>query len=147
MLAVRHLHSLLPLVLSCVAPVVHGMNFGWNCQNTPEACKNACYAVRCGTTQQITFLTRGDSDDSDNQRKRAGCGGSPCGVLPWASAGSSCDEYPFASVEEGGWNAYQRCIPLIENQRQGAQLGNFYRRNNVLQGTKFYVFLSNYGGV
>lgn len=142
MVSYQYLHSLLPLILSGVC----GLNFGWNCQNTPQACQNACYAVRCGSPS-ITFLTRGDPEDTDDQRKRAGCSGSPCSILPWAGAGTSCDEYPFASVEEGGWEAYQRCIPLIENQRQGGQLGGFYRRNDVIEGTQFYVFLVNYEGM
>jgi hypothetical protein len=51
----------------------------------------------------------------------------------------SCDEYPYASTEEGNafssvWN-----VPLWENRRQGGYLKHFYDSFGSVKGTKFCV--------
>jgi len=43
----------------------------------------------------------------------------------------SCDEYPFASTNQGGINAQVMIVPLAENNSQGGQLGAFYRQNGI----------------
>jgi hypothetical protein len=132
------------LTLSCIV-YAQPYAFGWNCLKTPHACMNACYATQCAPGP--AFLTRGPVGTSDDQRKRAGCAGSPCGVLPWAAPGTSCDEYPFANTLEGGWGSFLRCIPLVENLSQGGQIRNFYYNIPVAVGQSYYVFLDNWAGL
>lgn len=45
-------------------------------------------------------------------------------ILP--AAGSSCDEYPFASTYEGGGGATVRRVPLIEQYSQGGTISIAY---------------------
>jgi hypothetical protein len=45
-------------------------------------------------------------------------------LLP--DAGSSCDEYPFASTVQGGVGASVRKVPLVEQFSQGGTLSIFY---------------------
>ena len=52
----------------------------------------------------------------------------------------SCDEYPFASTNEGGARASRANVNLRQNQRGGALLGGFYKRQRVLTGDAFWVF-------
>ena len=53
--------------------------------------------------------------------------------------GWSCDEYPFATTEEGGKDARVQWVPASENSKQGGKVSNFYRGNQVLDGDKFIV--------
>jgi|GEM_PF-1865551 len=53
--------------------------------------------------------------------------------------GWSCDEYPFATTEEGGKDARVQWVPESENNKQGGRVSNFYRENQVLKGDKFIV--------
>ncbi|MCJ0894379.1 NucA/NucB deoxyribonuclease domain-containing protein [Rhodococcus sp. IEGM 1401] len=51
----------------------------------------------------------------------------------------SCDEYPFASTEQGGYGSTVRWVPLAENTDQGTFMAEFYRTNRVMPGDGFYV--------
>ena len=55
---------------------------------------------------------------------------------PW-----SCDEYPFASSNQGGLGSVIRRVPLVENNRQGGALSAFYRRNRIGNGNCYCVFV------
>ena len=46
--------------------------------------------------------------------------------LPVQNAGSSCDEYPFASTYQGGVPASVAKVPLMSNWVQGGVLSGFY---------------------
>jgi hypothetical protein len=55
-----------------------------------------------------------------------------------------CDEYPFASSEEGAYEKEDfqysvRKIPYWDNRKAGAQLGGMYAKERVLLGDKFWV--------
>ncbi|KAL2793183.1 hypothetical protein BJX66DRAFT_339089 [Aspergillus keveii] len=66
-------------------------------------------------------------------RARSGCAASPCQSLDFLGLGRgfSCDEFPFASSVEGGYDAFLRCIPSNENKVQGGLIGGFYRQNSL----------------
>ena len=59
----------------------------------------------------------------------------------------SCDEYPFASTQEGGSaalsstgrSAYAFPIPPEEQRREGGKISRFYQNNNVPDGGAFFV--------
>ena len=57
--------------------------------------------------------------------------------------GKSCDEYPYASTEEGGTGsgrvAATAPVPVAEQDLQRNQLSLFYRRFGYVGGTKFCV--------
>ncbi|PWI46209.1 hypothetical protein CK485_00185 [Streptomyces sp. ICBB 8177] len=55
-----------------------------------------------------------------------------------------CDEYPFASTDEGGTAlpATQRAVtwvPAAEQRKQGGMVSAFQVQNRVLKGDPFYV--------
>jgi hypothetical protein len=67
-----------------------------------------------------------------------------CGGLHPPQPGDSCDEYPFASTEEGGthFNPPNRAIawvPLAEQRKQGGIMRGFYSQSRILPGDPFYV--------
>jgi len=54
----------------------------------------------------------------------------------------NCDEYPFASTEEGAAPNRPFSVKRIDakdNQRAGARLGNFFTSQRVIEGDTFYV--------
>jgi hypothetical protein len=55
--------------------------------------------------------------------------------------GLSRDEYPFASVLEGGRGSWVGHIAPSEQRAQGAILKNFYHQNNIQPGTRFRVIV------
>lgn len=52
---------------------------------------------------------------------------------------TSCDEYPFASTQQGGAGASIRAVPLTEQAIQGGHISVFYRVNGITNGTQFRV--------
>jgi hypothetical protein len=57
----------------------------------------------------------------------------------------NCDEYPFASTNEGasrGQFSVKR-IDAKDNQRAGARLGNFFTSQRVIEDEKFYVNITD----
>jgi Deoxyribonuclease NucA/NucB len=46
--------------------------------------------------------------------------------------GYTCDEYPFASTEQGGFGASRRGVPGKQNSSQGGKLQAFWVNNHVL---------------
>ena len=55
------------------------------------------------------------------------------------SGPGSPDEYPFASTYEGGAGAFVSGVPLQEQHIQGGVLFQFYKQNNIIDGSKFKV--------
>ncbi|MGC4788183.1 NucA/NucB deoxyribonuclease domain-containing protein [Micromonospora sp. DT178] len=72
-------------------------------------------------------------------------------VLPTAPDGS-CDEYPFASTQEGAYTGdgvySRRDVPLIENVAHGRDGVNrdFYVPNRIIHGDAFWVDIDGSGG-
>jgi hypothetical protein len=46
----------------------------------------------------------------------------------------TCDEYPFASTQQGGAGASTRGVPGSETSPQGSLLSGFYSRNDMKAG-------------
>ncbi|WP_233216982.1 NucA/NucB deoxyribonuclease domain-containing protein [Trinickia dabaoshanensis] len=57
----------------------------------------------------------------------------------------NCDEYPFASTNEGASQAEfsVKRIDARDNQRAGARLGNFFTSQRVLENDEFYVNITD----
>ena len=72
----------------------------------------------------------GPDGQSDARRRAAGCvSPTPCRNGKMATPGpdeDTCDEYPFASVVEGGSGAILRCTSSDENTAEGSRLSGFY---------------------
>ena len=139
-----HFPTILIFLLSaCTLTLAH--NFDWNCKKSPGPCNNACYAANCRNHgPPLTF----DAGISHRPRRRrdSGCARNPCSnnSLPYSSFGDSCDEFPFASTQEGGKGAILRCVDRSENSSEGGQLRAFYRSLN--DGDEFGILMRNYAG-
>lgn len=81
----------------------------------------------------IVYSFTSDNTLFSRNRKDSGCRAMKA-KLPY-----SCDEYPFASTQEGGFGAVLKKVLLKENQSQGGQLSAFYRKYNIQDGGCFDV--------
>ena len=97
----------------------------------PNVCKNMQDAIKKGHPKQLHRIT-----DKKKIRKNRYDSGCTKMVKP---PGQSCDEYPFASSQEGGTGAETMLVPLQENNQQGGLLSSFYRSNNIADGDCFNV--------
>ncbi|GAB0138495.1 hypothetical protein EsDP_00006730 [Epichloe bromicola] len=111
----------------------------FNCTRMPEVCTNMCWAVRCASPTFPQTLNWDDpsEDTASKRRKSAGCQkGNKCnkgkkGPGHRGGVYTSCDEYPFASTSDSVFpNGHQvsRCVPPVENSRQGGTLSVVYNR-------------------
>ncbi len=77
----------------------------------------------------------------DNEAKRANRSAALVGMgrLPKTH---SWDEYPFASVREGGKGASTAKVPRSEQNTQGWTMSKFYSQNNIGQDDQFRVRIS-----
>lgn len=101
--------SLLALSSTAAAAI-----FDWDCTNSLGPCNNACFRVNClGTPLPFTY----DSNLANRRPRRtaSGCNRTPCTNTRYGRFGNSCDEFPFASVREGGAGATLRCVDSTEN--------------------------------
>ena len=57
--------------------------------------------------------------------------------------GYDYDEFPYASVEQGGAGAYVEPVPSAENQAAGRDLGTFYREQGVNYGDEYDVEITD----
>ncbi|CCX12486.1 deoxyribonuclease NucA/NucB-domain-containing protein [Pyronema domesticum] len=136
------LFQLLGLVLVSLT-VVEALNFDWDCTRSLGTCNNACFAVNCKRKpSKLTY----DANKSARgpRRTRSGCNRTPCSNTKYKASGNSCDEFPFASVKEGGSGAILRCVKSSENSSEGGQLSAFYKK--LKNGEKFGIFVRNFKG-
>lgn len=95
-------------------------------------------------------LTRADSrqvQDENTIIKNAACDRrypySPTTGLPARAAGQQCDEYPFASVNEGAaadMNDFSvRGVDKDMNEKAGSLLSSFYSDDRILRSDEFWV--------
>ncbi|KAA1477470.1 hypothetical protein DENSPDRAFT_587502 [Dentipellis sp. KUC8613] len=117
--------------------------------NIPNVCQNMCYGINC--RGHPTTLTRNsDTKSCAAARKNNSCGNEKpnrCSAKSGFAEDHNCDEYPFASTLEGqsagsgGSNpAVTRCVPRVENDRQGHKLSTLYKKIN--NGDVYDVVLS-----
>ncbi len=133
------------LVAAFIIPNTLAQNtFDWDCTNSLQTCNNACYWTNCKRSGLVTLTY--DPDNADTQRDNSGCNQNPCNDpnVPYSQFGDSCDEFPFASVEEGGTGASLRCVPQADQNSEGGQLSAFYA--NLSPGDQYTVTVENYGG-
>lgn len=95
-------------------------------------------------------LTRTTNATTIANNRQAACGSAKADVTALNKAGgpgtpASCDEYPFASSNEGGTGiGYQALIvPAFENNTQGGALAGFYLQNGIVNGSAYTVTVSN----
>ena len=126
------------------SPTVLAQTFDWNCTNSLGTCNNACYWTNCKQTGVVTLTY--DPDNADTQRTNSGCSQNPCNDddIPYSQFGDSCDEFPFASVEEGGTGASLRCVDQSDQNSEGGQLSQFYANLNT--GDTYNITIVDYDG-
>lgn len=138
-----HVQALLSL--AALFSAAHAQTFNWNCQNSLGTCQNACFAIVCRSSH-TTLTYDANAANRGPRRTASGCNKTPCSDagLSYSTFGNSCDEFPFASTQEGGSGARLRCVDSTENSSEGGQLGAFYRTIN--DGDQFGIAIENYGG-
>ncbi|KAK0222557.1 hypothetical protein EDD85DRAFT_796441 [Armillaria nabsnona] len=100
-------------------------------------CINNCAAIRMGEMPQS--LTRRIKRMQDGGCSAGRDRQTPCkvGASAFGTQGTSCDEYPYGSTEEGAASqnaAVLRCIPEKENSSGGQQLSQFFDRSGTDPG-------------
>lgn len=105
---------ILSFSLLALSSVVTAVNFDWNCQNSLGPCNNACFRVNCRGTP-LPFNYDSNVANRGPRRTRSGCNRTPCTNTGYGRFGNSCDEFPFASVTQGGTGATLRCVDSTEN--------------------------------
>ena len=95
--------------------VVTAAEFDWDCTNSIDTCNNACFAINCkGAAATLTYDSK--KENRGPRRDASGCNARPCMTNDdYGQYGDSCDEYPFASVKEGGKDAILRCVDISDN--------------------------------
>lgn len=129
----RKLSICLSLSLGLVARAANPV-FSLDCSDIPGPCNNDCYAIfNANRPQTLEWKTKAGAVSGPN-RKAAGCVPNPCcaGARNKIDAPNddqrSCDEYPYASTQQGGPGAMLRCTDEDENVAEGRQLIGFYTR-------------------
>ncbi|CCF49176.1 hypothetical protein NDA10_004187 [Ustilago hordei] len=80
------------------------------------------------------------SPDHPITRSPKRCAGKP-------ADSNSCDEYPYASSQEGGAGSVTRCVASTENSRQAGTLSSFYTNNGVIDRDAYNVAFASTPGL
>lgn len=140
------------------APPAHLLRWvctGADSDDIPDVCNNMCFATNCkGNPVNLYWDQPGDTKQGQRSRK-AGCGTAhTCDTSP--SVDEQCDEYPFKSTSSADdvSASYSRCVPRLQNNRQGQALRQFYNSQGSfddvgLGGNKgaFSISFANEGGI
>lgn len=78
-----------------------------------------------------------------NSAKQAANRAKACGKFVAKYQGGSCDEYAFATTDEGGADARTEEVPLREQRCQGGAVNAGYAKAGIQQGEEFLVVISN----
>nr|PPQ62203.1 hypothetical protein C5F59_06020 [Streptomyces sp. QL37] len=104
-------------------------------KRTPKIAINDKSAIDSGHPFYLHYLA--SSKGGSQNREFAGCGAA------WGGP-QSCDEYPFASTQEGGIGAQTMPVPFKPEQIiQRNDLGRFYASNKMGKGDPFLVTVIN----
>ncbi|GAA3837726.1 hypothetical protein GCM10022243_00280 [Saccharothrix violaceirubra] len=90
----------------------------------------------------LTRTRNSDLQDENRKQPKAQCRTARPGGWNWRV--EQCDEYPFASVKEGGASGGPvsgRLIPAAQNREGGIQLNNWYEWDRIIQEDTFWVNL------
>ncbi len=122
--------------------------------SVPAIALNIGTAQLAGKPYRLTYLGTsvdpvtgnfyGPGSQAAQANRSAACSGSRqrslFGRVGTRANGLSCDEYPFASTVEGGFNTQIMLVPARENSRQGGILSGFYNGRLRASGQPlFYV--------
>jgi hypothetical protein len=77
-----------------------------------------------------------------NSAKQAANRIAACGSFTPKYPGGSCDEYPFATTNEGGSGARTEEVPVREQRCQGGAVNAGYTKADIRQGDEFLVVVS-----
>jgi hypothetical protein len=78
-----------------------------------------------------------------NSAKQTANRAAACGRFVAKYPGGSCDEYAFATTDEGGASARTEEVPLREQRCQGGALNAGYAKTGIAQGEEFLVVISH----
>lgn len=78
-----------------------------------------------------------------NSAKQAANRAAACGTFVAKYPSGSCDEYAFATTDEGGARARTEEVPLREQRCQGGALNAGYAKAGIQQGEEFLVVISH----
>lgn len=111
--------------------------FDWDCstgKGSIQSCNNACYVANCvaGFSDTTVYYLARPQTDAHRTESGARPSPDPCkdnwsGSKQWRQAGdrtagglaaTSPDEFPWASVSNGGSGARLRCVNLSDNQSE-----------------------------
>lgn len=128
----------------------------YSCVNNQNICSNICYWQICVHPEQ-QFYTR-DSDPAPARQRRIDCGAThtppACpdtgGLGIGDDVNSSPDEFPFASLSQGGRTPFGDgasilCVTVNEQNSQGGKVRQLY--NGVAQGEDFELALQDTTGI
>lgn len=127
---------ILPFSLLALSSVVAAVNFDWNCQNSLGPCNNACFRVNCRGTP-LPFNYDSNMANRGPRRTRSGCNRTPCSNTNYGRFGNSCDEFPFASVTQGGTGATLRCVDSTENSSMYTKFSKTYWSHKLMTGIRY----------
>ena len=96
----------------------------------PDVAANIQAAQQAGHPNLLHRIT---SRSAIRRNRRQACGSVTC------ASGESCDEYPFASSQEGGTGARTQCVPAGQQNSQGGTLSSFYSSNGIGDGDSYCV--------
>ena len=94
----------------------------------------AAHIARAIAEGKPDVLTRQISKKAKTANREAALDG-----LPDLEDTHSWDEYPYASVQEGGKGASTAAVPRTEQNIQGWRLAQFYRKHNIGHGDQFRI--------
>ncbi|EST05430.1 hypothetical protein PSEUBRA_005107 [Kalmanozyma brasiliensis GHG001] len=131
------------IALLGMASTAQAATLTWDCTRIPNICSNDCFAINCAG--KPTTLHRDSANASTNRAKTACKSPNRCANGP--SDANSCDEYPYASSQEGGAGSVTRCVPSTENSRQGGTLSSFYTNNGIEDGDAYNLAFASTSGL
>jgi len=136
--------ALFAACLLAAAPAASAQVITFDGVNLPCITYNIATAQNGGQPANLTRTTNGQQIQQNRQQS---CGPAAATVAQLnqqhGAVVFSCDEYPFASSNEGGAGAQVMIVPLIENNIQGGQLAGFYNQNNIGNGGAYGVATQN----
>lgn len=102
-----------------------------------------CNGLRGKNTMELTYSGKLSASQAKTKRGQAGCVPGYCKKLGQPGL-NSCDEFPFASTDEGGnvTPSIERaiaCIPGVQNSFQGGKLGSFIKNQGLTQGDRYVI--------
>ncbi|RDB30156.1 hypothetical protein Hypma_012347 [Hypsizygus marmoreus] len=111
-------------------------------QAVDQLFESMCKGLKArGKKDKDIFTFTDDDKVKQDNRNKAGCGGSPCGT---SASGTSCDEFPFASTTDGGSGAVFSCILVLAQNIQGGVISSFKQRNNMQTGDHYEFSLTGF---